>query len=313
MNLTKDMVGASLLLSRHSLFATYGMVRRELTFWNSDTYEQVGHASVPSLTELRPQQSMTPARAVAPRSMAYLATSQGTLYVSSGTDAVILDYDCRRFKIRRELYMPHAVSALCTTWNPEAPKSGGINLEFNSWLVVGDVEGFITCFDCKHHQQVGKFKPHENGITYPMGSAVGAIAMWPKVGIISCGDDGRICIGDYTFWKLKNYRSDKRLKVVQFAIDVVSEAAKKQKDLELVRDRHSEAEKIKLNLERSFKRRWEIHPFLSTPLSKRTPCVFMKPVEGAGPSLGTTPTKSYNPDEKPQAHSTFRGLYVLAA
>lgn len=44
-------MGALCLLGRHRLLATVGMVRRELVFWNLDTYSKVKEVLVPSATE----------------------------------------------------------------------------------------------------------------------------------------------------------------------------------------------------------------------------------------------------------------------
>lgn len=42
--------------------------------------------------------------------------------------------------------------------------------------------------------------------------------LWPKVGVISCGDDGRVVVADYEFWKIKDYFSDEYLKVVELVL-----------------------------------------------------------------------------------------------
>lgn len=246
----KDMVGHALLLSRHSLFVTFGMIRRELVFWNSDTHVRVGSSIVPSLTEIRPSQAFVPSKAVAGRSSAYLPSSGGTLYVASGSDAMILQYDCRRFKIRREIFPLHTPSCLCTTWDPNVPRSYS-NIDAISWLLVGDVNGFVTCFDCKTHALVGKYRAHDPGLRFPQGNIVTCIQRWHKVGVISCGDDGRIVIGDASFWKVKDYRSDQRLKVVQYVIDVVQEAVKLAREVESMHDEHEESKKIHDNMLRN--------------------------------------------------------------
>lgn len=153
MSQPKDMVGAVQLLPRHSLFATVSMVRREVLFWNSDTHARVGYAVMPSLSEVKPSCSFVPSKAVAGRSAAYLPTSAGTLYVASGTDAMILQYDCRRFRVRREIFPAQTPSCLCTTWNPSTPRNM-TNVEAAMWLLVGDVDGYVACFECKDHTQV---------------------------------------------------------------------------------------------------------------------------------------------------------------
>ena len=48
-----------------------------------------------------------------------------------------------------------------------------------------------------------------------------------QVGMISCGDDGRVCVGDFALWKVKDKRADQRLKLVQYVVNIVEEAASK--------------------------------------------------------------------------------------
>ena len=43
--------------------------------------------------------------------------------------------------------------------------------------------------------------------------------------MISCGDDGRVCVGDFALWKVKDKRADQRFKLVQYVISIVEEAA----------------------------------------------------------------------------------------
>ena len=167
MSQPKDMVGAAQMLPRHSLFATVSMIRREVYFWNSDTHVRVGHAMMPSLSEVKPSCSFVPSRAVAGRSMAYLPTSGGTLYVASGTDAMILQYDCRRFRVRREIFPPHSPSCMCSAWNPGMSRNT-TNVEAAMWLLVGDVDGHVTCYECKNHTQVSRIAhlmcPYDAGL-----------------------------------------------------------------------------------------------------------------------------------------------------
>jgi hypothetical protein len=149
----KDMIGAAQVLQRHSLLATFSMIRREVYFWNIDTHVRVGYATVPSLSEVNPACGILPSKTVAGRSMAYLPSSGGTLYVASGTDALILQYDCRRFRVRREIFPPNNPSCMCTAWNPSMARNMS-NVEAVMWLLVGDVDGYVSCYECKNHTQV---------------------------------------------------------------------------------------------------------------------------------------------------------------
>ncbi len=48
-----------------------------------------------------------------------------------------------------------------------------------------------------------------------------------QVGVVSVGDDGRVCVGDLALWKIKDNRSVQRLKLVQYVIDIVEEVVAK--------------------------------------------------------------------------------------
>lgn len=264
----KDMVGALCLLGRHRLLATVGMVRRELVFWNLDTYSKVKEVLVPSATEaLRdrgrggmaevkvtelkaPPQTVAPPKTVAGRSMAYLPSNQGLLYVCTGTDSMILQFDCRRFRLRETIIPPFTPSCLCVCWNPSVSRSVS-HVEQGSWLLVGDVNGDVACLNCKTHELVGRYHAHDKSVQLGQGSFVNQVLLWPKVGVISCGDDGRVVVADYEFWKIKDYFSDEYLKVVELVLSVVSDVKAKADQADDAAAAHAVAQQRLTRFEKS--------------------------------------------------------------
>jgi hypothetical protein len=65
-------------------------------------------------------------------------------------------------------------------------------------------------------------------MTFPIRAMSNALtAATVQVGVVSCGDDGRVCVGDLALWKVKDNRSVQRLKLVQYVMDIVEEVANK--------------------------------------------------------------------------------------
>jgi WD40 repeat protein len=108
-------------------------------------------------------------------------------------------------------------------WNPSMKRTA-TNLEVGSWLIVGDISGDVTAYNCKTFELVGKYKAHLPGLHDHAGSLVNQVLLWPSGGIISCGDDGRIVVADYHFWKVKDYCSSERLQTVEIVFQIVTDA-----------------------------------------------------------------------------------------
>jgi hypothetical protein len=92
----KDMVGALMPCPKQRILVSLGLVRREIIFWNLDSYARVGEAIIPSITHIDSHRPFTVTNSVAGRSMAYLPTTLGVVFLCSGTEPMILLYDCRR-------------------------------------------------------------------------------------------------------------------------------------------------------------------------------------------------------------------------
>jgi len=177
----KDMVGAQALCAKQRILASVGMVRREVVFWNLDTLTKVGEAVMPTISQLDTRRPFTVTNSVASRSMAYLPSTLGTVFVCSGTETVLLQYDCRRFRLQRHVFTATIPSSLHVCWNPSVTRTA-TNLEQGSWLLVGDVAGDITAYNCKTLEQVGKYKAHTPGLQEAGGSLVNDLVFWPRIG-----------------------------------------------------------------------------------------------------------------------------------
>eukprot|EP00960_Hanusia_phi_P019686 581338-Hanusia_phi.AAC.3 len=235
----KDMVGAAVVCTRHRLIVTIGMVKRDLIFWNLESHEKVHSTIVPSMTEIEAPTSVSQTKAVASRSLAYLQTSRGAVFVSSGTENLILEYDCRKFRVVNKIFSQSVPSCLCIARIPNSLQPIS-NMENAFWLLVGDINGEVTAYNCKTLQISGKYKAHDWCLEEQTGLNVNSIVVWPKVGIISCGDDGRVVVGDYDFWKVKDYKSDEKLKVLEIVQNLVIDAREKEQQFQKAADQHKD-------------------------------------------------------------------------
>ena len=235
----KDMVGAAVVCTRHRLIVTIGMVKRDLIFWNLESHEKVYSTLVPSMTEIEAPTAVSQTKAVASRSLAYLQTSRGAVFVSSGTENLILEYDCRKFRVVNKIFPQSVPSCMSITRIPHALQANS-NMENAFWLLVGDIDGEVAAYNCKTFQVAGRYKAHDWFLEEQTGLNVNAIILWPKVGIISCGDDGRVVVGDYDFWKVKDYKSDEKLKVLEIVQNLVNDARDKEQQYQKAADQHEE-------------------------------------------------------------------------
>ena len=241
----KDMVGAQVLCSKQRILASVGMVRREVVFWNADTLTKVGEALMPTISQLDSRRPFTVTNSVASRSMAYLPSTLGSVYVCSGTETMILQYDCRRFRVQRHLFTSTIPSSLRTAWNPSVTRTA-TNIEQGSWLLVGDVAGDVTAYNCKTLEQVGKYQAHTAGLQDAAGSLVTDIVFWPRIGgVVSCGDDGRVVVADCHFWKVKDYFTSEKLQTVEMVVQIVTDA-RRQLDMVSKAEQHAGSLQVKL-------------------------------------------------------------------
>ena len=72
-------------------------------------------------------------------------------------------------------------------WNPSVTRMA-TNLEAGSWLLVGDIVGDITAYNCKTLEQVGKYKAHGDGAAVQKKEAahVRDVVFWPQVAGVTC-------------------------------------------------------------------------------------------------------------------------------
>ena len=61
-------------------------------------------------------------------------------------------------------------------WNPTVTRTA-TNLEQGSWLIVGDVAGDITAYNCKTLEEVGKYKAHFEGLHDASGCQVTQVVL----------------------------------------------------------------------------------------------------------------------------------------
>jgi len=190
---SKDMVSCSVLCTRQRIVASFALVRPNLCFWSLDTLSKAGEALIPSASELQGGA----AKVVAGRSLAYHATAEGALFVSSGTTQVILVYDCRKFRLAHKIAHVAVPSSLAVVRDPDAPATRPADSA--AWLLVGDVEGAVSVLDASTFVLVGRYSAHSPGLAggNTGGSLVSSVALWPDLGLISAGEDGRIVVGDH--------------------------------------------------------------------------------------------------------------------
>lgn len=219
----KDLVGALALASKHRILVSIGLVRREVIFWNLDKMSKAAEVLLPTITKVDPRRPFTANNTVACRSMAYLQTRLGAVFVCSGSEPMIVQYDCRRFRMQRHLFTSATPSCMHVAWNPDVAHRG-TNLEAGSWLLVGDVTGLVTAYSCKTFEVVGKYQAHTQALG-GSGCQVNQVVLWSKGGgIVSAGDDGRIVVADYQFWKVKDYLNSEKLQTVDMVLQIVSDA-----------------------------------------------------------------------------------------
>lgn len=87
---------------------------------------------------------------------------------------MILQFDCRRFRLRETIIPPFTPSCLCVCWNPSVSRSVS-HVEQGSWLLVGDVNGDVACLNCKTHELVGRYHAHDKSVQLGQGSFVNQV------------------------------------------------------------------------------------------------------------------------------------------
>ena len=219
----KDMVGAHVLCKKQRIIVSVGLVRREVVFWNLDTLTKAGEANIPTISQVDSRRPFTLTKSVSSRSIAYLPSTLGSVFLCSGTETMIVQYDCRRFRVQRHLFTPQTPSCMSVAWNPSVTRTA-TNLEAGSWLIVGDIEGDVTVYNCKTLEQVGKYHAHNQGFDDTRSNPVTSVAFWPQGGIVSCGEDGRVVVADYHLWKVKDYFSSEKLQTVEMVLQIVTDA-----------------------------------------------------------------------------------------